>query len=142
MDQATDFLFGKSVNSLLNGTTIDGELDFNKAFNVAQFEISNRFVFSNLGWLYRPKRLLEATKYIHKFVAPYVQHALDLQMGGRSEKRKGGKYVFLEALAEEVQDPKVLQDQLLSILSAGRDTTVFPPLLTFLLSRDALTPER
>ena len=37
------------------------------------------------------------------------------------DEQKG--YVFLYELAKQTRDPKVLRDQLLNILVAGRDTT-------------------
>jgi hypothetical protein len=42
----------------------------------------------------------------------------------RAEKKEEGKYVFLEELAQATQDRKVLRDQTLSVMIAGRDTTV------------------
>lgn len=33
------------------------------------------------------------------------------------------RYVFLKELAKDTRDPKLLRDQLLNILLAGRDTT-------------------
>jgi len=35
----------------------------------------------------------------------------------------GGRYVFIDAIAEESRDPNALRDQLVNILLAGRDTT-------------------
>ena len=36
---------------------------------------------------------------------------------------KSGGFVFLDALIAETKDPKVIRDQLVNILLAGRDTT-------------------
>jgi cytochrome P450 len=34
-----------------------------------------------------------------------------------------GNYVFVEALVQQTRDPRVLRDQCLNVLLAGRDTT-------------------
>ena len=49
-----------------------------------------------------------------------VKHQLK-EKGPATDKKE--KYIFLEALAEEVRDPVELRSQLLNILLAGRDTT-------------------
>lgn len=54
---------------------------------------------------------------------------------GISESEKEGKpkYVFLEEIAKETQDPALLRDSLLNILLAGRDTTASLLSFTFYL---------
>ena len=63
-------------------------------------------------------------KVIDNFVFPFVHQALalptdDLEKIGRSEK----SFNFLHALAYFTRDPKVLRDQIVAVLLAGRDTT-------------------
>jgi cytochrome P450 len=148
MDNATELLFGESVGSLKvlidsNRPRVDspdrkqGSIeekvsgaktvwDFPTAFNVAQIEVGHRFMFGKLGWLYNPKRLRETTEYIHRFIDDYVVRAIARHEKKRKQPEEGNpkkRFVFLEALVEETQNIKVLRDQLLSILLAGRDTT-------------------
>jgi cytochrome P450 len=61
-------------------------------------------------------------KTIEKFVGPFIEEALSLSPEELAA-RTLSKYTFLHALASTMQDPKVLRDQIVAILLAGRDTT-------------------
>ncbi|KUJ10601.1 cytochrome P450 [Mollisia scopiformis] len=133
LDSATEFLFGESVDSqiqLIPGSKVkkdkDGlqSFDFASAFDKGQMAIATRARFGNLYWLVNPKGFKEACKACHDFIDHFVRLALSQDLREK-ELEKGGKdkYVFLEALAAETQDPIELRSQLLHILLAGRDTT-------------------
>ena len=64
----------------------------------------------------------------HEFIDHFVRLALSKDNREKEKELEGGskeKYVFLEALATQTQDPIELRSQLLNILLAGRDTTGF-----------------
>lgn len=61
-------------------------------------------------------------KAIDKFIAPIIKRALSLTPEELASSVQS-KYTFLQALANLTQDPKILRDQILAILMAGRDTT-------------------
>ncbi|CCX31620.1 Similar to Cytochrome P450 52A1; acc. no. P10615 [Pyronema omphalodes CBS 100304] len=118
LDSATDFLLGESVNSL--GTT--GEMKFVKAF--AQIQQYQNDV-TRLGPLrvFMPKgNFKENIKILNSFVEPFVKKTLQLKPEELLEKTETN-YNFLHALAGFTRDPKVLRDQLVAVLLAGRDTT-------------------
>jgi cytochrome P450 len=46
-----------------------------------------------------------------------------MALESRKEAKVSDRYVFLQALANDTQDPKVLRDNILNLLIAGRDTT-------------------
>jgi len=123
MDSSSDFLLGSPVGALVGDADEKDGLSsesFSEAFDVAQVTIATRWVLSNLYWLYNPKSFKAACATVHKMIQGYVSKSLQV----RAEKNKGqDRYVFLDALAESTQDPQVLQDQVLSVLLAGRDTT-------------------
>ena len=55
---------------------------------------------------------------------PYIEHALRLSAETLATKTKSEEgYTFLHALASFTRDRKVLRDQLVAVLLAGRDTT-------------------
>jgi Cytochrome P450 len=57
-------------------------------------------------------------------VNPYIQQALRLSPEELETKTKSESgYTFLHALASYTRDRKVLRDQLVNVLLAGRDTT-------------------
>ena len=66
---------------------------------------------------------------MHQYVANYVQKAVSLNKQSLKDGKlgeddeKSGKYVFLEHLAKTNYSERKIQDELLNILLAGRDTT-------------------
>lgn len=128
LDTATDFLFGESVESLLEpGEDTPGGA-FAEAFNTALYWLAQRMraprLAPLLGRKYFPKSCNTARHYVDRF----LDKAFDQDLkAAREEKEKGEgrqkKYVFLEALAEVTNDRKMITDQLMNILLAGRDTT-------------------
>jgi hypothetical protein len=61
-------------------------------------------------------------KTIDKFVGSFIDQALSPLSEGK-EAHFANKYTFLHALAEFTHDRKVLRDQIIAVLLAGRDTT-------------------
>ena len=130
VDTATEFLFGESVTSLRDesigyptqDTEYDGKQEFSEAFNKAQFHIANRVVLQSFYWFYNPKDFILSSKAVHRFADYYVNRALSYS-DEELEKLSRGGYIFLYELAKHSKNPKVLRDQLLNILIAGRDTT-------------------
>jgi hypothetical protein len=61
---------------------------------------------------------------INEFVNPYIDRALRLTPEELESKTKSDSgYSFLHALAGFTRDRKVLRDQIVAVLLAGRDTT-------------------
>lgn len=122
MDSATEFLFGESVLTLSNTPPDDDfpeRLQFNDAFNKSQLHLSKRFALQNLYWLHNNSEFKKVNAIVHKFSDHYINLALNLSPEELEKKR----YIFLYELVKETRDPKVLRDQALNILLAGRDTT-------------------
>jgi cytochrome P450 len=69
--------------------------------------------------MYYPSKLVSAIKILDDFIEPFVQRAVSHASG--NEKQSQG--TFTEALAEFTNDKKLLRDQLVNTLLAGRDTT-------------------
>lgn len=136
IDSATEFLFGESVDSQINeaaGALAEkgerkekDEIAFSRHFDSAQRHIARRFRRGNLWWTSNPKEYQNDNKIVRGFVDHYVNLALKKSQAQEKKAEEGQgkeKYVFLEALAEQTQDPVELNAQLLNILLAGRDTT-------------------
>jgi cytochrome P450 len=70
------------------------------------------------------KTFWQGMKVIDDFVNQYIEHALRLSPEELSSKSKSDMgYTFLHELASFTRDRKVLRDQLVAVLLAGRDTT-------------------
>ncbi|KAJ5241776.1 uncharacterized protein N7469_000103 [Penicillium citrinum] len=131
LDSATHFLFGESVGCMLPPSQTTGVLEksavrnaqgFADAFTTAQDYLAARSRAQGLYWLVNPKEFREANRRVHEVVDHYVNVALERKRNPDS-KQGDGRYIFLEALAAETDDPKMLRDNMLNILLAGRDTT-------------------
>ncbi|KAH8646971.1 putative cytochrome P450 alkane hydroxylase [Tricladium varicosporioides] len=123
MDSATEFLFGESVNSLLDNDT--SRQGFATQFDYAQAFMVKRYRLGKLGRWFRNKKFDDACKMTQEFVDKYVQKAVESQQNpefkqGSSEKER---YVFLDELAKKTPDQDQLRTEVLNILLAGRDTT-------------------
>nr|AAO73956.1 CYP52A16 [Candida tropicalis]AAX63449.1 cytochrome P450 [Candida tropicalis] len=144
VDSATEFLFGESAESLrddsvgLTPTTKDfeGRGDFADAFNYSQTYQAYRFLLQQMYWILNGAEFRKSIAIVHKFADHYVQKALELT---DDDLQKQDGYVFLYELAKQTRDPKVLRDQLLNILVAGRDTTA--GLLSFVFYELSRNPE-
>lgn len=93
---------------------------FADAFTVAQDGLADRARAQGLYWLINTKEFQEANRRVHEVVDHYVHVALQKK---RSAEKDTSRYIFLDALAADTDDPKMLRDQMLNILLAGRDTT-------------------
>jgi hypothetical protein len=70
------------------------------------------------------KSFYQGLDVINQFVNPFIDDALQLSPDELATKTKTEEgYTFLHALASYTRDRKMLRDQLVAVLLAGRDTT-------------------
>ncbi|PSS16950.1 hypothetical protein M430DRAFT_59340 [Amorphotheca resinae ATCC 22711] len=119
LDAATHFLLGRSVGSLEVP-----EQEFAEAFAEAQ-RVQNIIARTGPFNPIVPRKTFFASLHvINDFVNPYIEDTLRLSPAELSTKTKSEEgYTFLHALASYTRDRKVLRDQLVAVLLAGRDTT-------------------
>lgn len=132
-DTTMFLLFGDSVSTNDWGQVAGQESEFAKAFNVAQEYLADRGRLGPFYWVLNDRAFREACQACHRFVDVAVKKALEADkrkgsvVGGEPEGETGedqkDNYVFVEALVEQTQDPRVIRDQCLNVLLAGRDTT-------------------
>lgn len=145
VDAATEFLFGESVYSLRDGTVkdvapldFDGKSSFADSFNLSQTYLASRAYSQMFYFLINNKEFKDSNARVHKFCKHYVEQALATSQDELDKKSKDG-YIFLYELVKQTRNPKILQDQLLNILLAGRDTTA--GLLSFTFFELARNPD-
>lgn len=148
VDTATEFLFGHSANTLEDESigihkeeTFEGEKEFYDCFNISQAICATRAwtqkgYFLTIPFLY--KEFTRCNRVVHNFADYYVNMALNMSQD-ELEKESNDGYIFLYELAKETRDPKVLRDQLLNIMIAGRDTTA--GLMSFIFFELAKRPD-
>ncbi|KAK3704002.1 hypothetical protein LTR37_014105 [Vermiconidia calcicola] len=155
LDTATDFLFGETVGSqqlaiaARTGQTGTYSSDddaqakgveaqaFARSFAIVQDYIVMRIRLQSLWWLGDGFEFRKATRTIRKFTDRFVQLAINT--AASPSKGEGKNQSLMNSLATQTQDRKELQDQTLSILLAGRDTTA--SMLGWCLVRLAIHPE-
>ncbi|TVY84832.1 Cytochrome P450 52A5 [Lachnellula suecica] len=117
LDAATEFLLGRSVDNL-----IVPNVAFAQAFADVQNILALKGQLGPLQSLLPLKKLNEQVKVIRVFVDSFVDEVLAYSPAELEAKSKK-EYTFLESLALFTRDRKVLRDQIVSVLLAGRDTT-------------------
>lgn len=127
LDSSTGFLFGESLDSLLETNSIETE-KFLSSFNTAQYGVGERVRLGKLRFLYRDKRYTEACKSVHSFIDNYVVKAVNNkpeEEGNKSEptnpQRK--RYILLDEMAKVTKDTTDLRYQILSVFLAGHEAT-------------------
>ncbi|KAH8832234.1 cytochrome P450 monooxygenase pc-1 [Flagelloscypha sp. PMI_526] len=143
IDAASAFLFGTSLNTLSeqlplpypNISSSSGH-PFAIAFSEALDIVSKRIL---LGWIWPLAELWkekadDPMKEVRAFLQPIVQNALQKHKRDKDgllvRNEDDGNDTLLDHLAKQSADPKLIQDEILNILLAGRDTTAAT--LTFL----------
>ena len=153
LDTATDFLFGKSVESQTAATTLrkqqSGKQDVGIAAKKTEAQnladslvlindyLIKRIQFQSLYWLGDGFKFRKALKTVRNFTEPFVRLATDAASSHNKTEVK--KQSLLRDLATQTQDRTELRNQTLAILFAGRDTT--SSLLGWAVNRLALHPD-
>lgn len=145
VDTATEFLFGQSVYGLRDESIneyppedFESRSKFFDSFTTAENYLATRAWTQNWYWLINPKEFRDANAVVHDFAKFYVDKALMATPEEVEERNRGG-YIFLYEMVKDTRNPQVLQDQLLNIMIAGRDTTA--GLLSFTMYELARNPE-
>lgn len=122
IDSATEFLFGESVNSLAPGASVELGARFAEALTRAQAKAAEGSRTLGLSNLLGRAQLKKDTRFIHDFVDRYIEHRLKIR-NSKDVLKDGDRYVFLNELVKETQDPLQIRAEVLNVLLAGRDTT-------------------
>lgn len=121
IDSATEFLFGASTNTLKGDSGAAIGKQFAKSFTVAQDACASRSRLGAFSFLSKEGQV--DTKICQEFVGQFVDEAIRYRETADVEKKGDEKYVFLHQLAKDTTDKTRLQDELMNVLLAGRDTT-------------------
>ncbi len=94
---------------------------FSKSFNKASLITATRVRLGDLYFLYAPKGFFAACKTVKTYTEQFVKDALQQD---RANTKKSDKYTFITDLySEHHQDMRLVRDQVINVLIAGRDTT-------------------
>ncbi|OLN92281.1 Cytochrome P450 52A4 [Colletotrichum chlorophyti] len=119
LDVTTDFLLGHSVDSLGNP-----KHQFAHAFNEVQSYQMFYTIMAPFQAVLPRGKYRRGIKVIEEFILPFIQETLALPPDELEKLSKSDKnFTFLHNIARFTRDPKIIRDQLIAILLAGRDTT-------------------
>ncbi|CAJ2500951.1 Uu.00g038040.m01.CDS01 [Anthostomella pinea] len=119
LDVSTSFLLGKDVQCLTNPRE-----PFAEAFNEVQRVQNIRARAGPLQGFVPLKSFRRGLKVVNELCDIYIDKALRLSPEELASRTKSDHdYTFLHELASFTRDRKVLRDQLVAVLLAGRDTT-------------------
>ena len=135
LDATTELVYGHSVHSqdpsarpvlpMVKGVEEPNRADVGHHMHAAKVWIAKRGAFWKWYWLISSKDFNLNCSEVHKYVDWFVQAKLTMgtQESRPAESLSKPKFVFLDELAKETQNPLELRNETLSVLVAGRDTT-------------------
>ncbi|PTB72894.1 cytochrome P450 [Trichoderma longibrachiatum ATCC 18648] len=119
LDAITDYLLGQSVESLDNP---NGE--FTNAFTQVQRTQMLLAIFAPFQRFVPQAEYRKGIKVLEAFIQPFIEATLALTPEQLETISKSDReFTFLHHMALFSRDPKVIRDQLMAVLLAGRDTT-------------------
>ena len=128
LDTSTEFLFGKSADTLLPLPAEEGEL-FIKSFDYVMEGLGNRVRLGPVKFLYRDPLWFESIRIVHAFVEKHIDVALEAEKqrktNGSTEREANSRYILLDEMVKQTQDKLDLRSQILAVFMPSRDTTAF-----------------
>ena len=135
LDSNSEYMFGESVG-LMSDHASESATMFHQALDYAQQGTILRLRLGNLMFAHRDRKFRDSCRTVHAYAERFVDQALAYRRGQatlpdekRAEEAEAGsaagrqKYVFLNELAKDTDDPILLRDQIVNMLLAARDTT-------------------
>ena len=128
-DVTTDFMFGESIESLLQSQSFSTQ--FMEAFYNVQIGCEERWRRGKLADFLPHSKFKKSVKQVHAFIDERVDKAIEHRKSQNAkqesvvadaEKMKE-RYVLLRELGKATDDRELLRGELLTIFLAGRDTT-------------------
>ena len=135
LDTTTELIYGHSVHSqepsarpvipMVKGVEGPNRADIGHHMHAVKVWIAKRGAFWKWYWLISSKAFHLHCSEVHKYVDWFIQAKLNrsTQEGRAAESLSKPKFVFLDELAKETQNPLELRNETLSVFVAGRDTT-------------------
>ncbi|KAE8448461.1 hypothetical protein EG329_009526 [Mollisiaceae sp. DMI_Dod_QoI] len=130
MDVATEFLYGRSVNSQTLQTTVESvgdskRLDSNFSYHLEAGKtwLYTKGLFGRWNRFIHSPKLTHHCREVHRFVDELVIGRLNNPAKASSDPSKPQRFFLLDELAKHTQNPLELRNETLQILNAGRDTT-------------------
>lgn len=129
LDSSTEFIFGRSANSLLPETTSVVARRLPEVFDNALRAMQKRFMMGNkISYLTGNKtEFLRMSAETHAIIDNLIDEEIELQQSkaGKSSTMTEDStysYVLLKELVKNTHDKRFIRDQLMNVFFPGRDT--------------------
>lgn len=138
LDSNNEYLFGESVG-LMSDNASDSAHTFHHALDYAQQGTILRLRLGNLMVAHRDAKFRESCCIVHAYADKFVKQALEFRQRElmfpteKKDEYTRQKYVFLNELAKDTDNPIMLRDQIVNMLLAARDTTAGLLAFTFFM---------
>ena len=129
IDSATEMLFGESTNSLVENHAApkSGSRAFAECYDRALEQIGKVSIHGRLGaLLLRGSNFRDDVKVVHGLIDKYIQSGFAVRNSESKDvedTETGDRYIFLNELVKNGEDPMRIRSELMNVLVAGRDTT-------------------
>lgn len=124
LDANIEYLFGEPIGLLEEQASESAQI-LNESIDCALEGVIYRLRLGKLMFLHRDPKFREACRTIHSFADRYVAKALELRKrekaGLKSDEPE--KYILLNEMAKDTDDPILLRDEIVTMIAAARDTT-------------------
>ncbi|KAF1851971.1 putative P450 monooxygenase [Cucurbitaria berberidis CBS 394.84] len=123
LDVATEFLFGRSTDSLDRENDRKEVQEFIEALEYCGDPLSSDNVqkYGYLGLFLRDRKRNRSIRLIQDFTDKVIDE--ELRLKEETKDSQDNRYIFLDEIVTATQDRTVIRSELLNILLAGRDTT-------------------
>ncbi|EPE24762.1 Cytochrome P450 [Glarea lozoyensis ATCC 20868] len=143
LDSSSEFVFGKSANSLSPETDSPIARRLPGLFDEALVGMFTRFMMGKFSFMAGSKRkYLEQCKAVHDIIDGFIDEEIELQKemkeNGKTNAKNGTpySYVLLKELAKETEDRRVIRNELMNVFFPARDTAaILLSNVLFLLAR-------
>ncbi|CAG8957652.1 hypothetical protein HYFRA_00010519 [Hymenoscyphus fraxineus] len=126
LDISTEFIFGKSVDCQTPNPPFDSS-EFLRAFDISMSGLGARMMLGKLKFIRgRDLEWKKAFKTVHEYIDSHVSTSLiarGISKDSKTEECQQKKFVLLEEMTKETQDPIDLRYQLLHIFIPAHDAT-------------------
>jgi cytochrome P450 len=143
LDRSTEFVFGKSANSLSPETDSPIARRLPGIFDEALIGMFTRFMMGKFSFLAgSKKKYLAQCKAVHDVIDGFIDEEIELQKkfegAGKADTKSSNlySYVLLKELVRTTDDRRVIRNELMNVFFPARDTAaILLSNVLFLLAR-------
>jgi len=142
LDSSTEFVFGKSANSLSPETDSPIARRLPRIFDEVLITMFTRFMMGKFSFMTgSKKKYLAQCKEVHDVINGLINEEIELQHseakhGADTESTSPYGYVLLKELVKTTDDRRVIRNELMNVFFPARDTAaILVSNILFLLSR-------